>query len=142
MRIHGVFPLIKSSLFGGLRIDLIIFTDEAVIMVENVEEITKGNDSAISPLLPGMKMIKYGLSGRARDFMEWVRELKGRELNVEEVKRLGRKTITMSYSDVASVRVNKGATITLEMEARGISRLWSETSPFSRSGSPLHLQLS
>jgi hypothetical protein len=114
MKIHGVFPIIKSSFFGGLRIELIIFTDEAVVRIENVEEITRG----ISPLSSGIKTLRYGLSGRARRFMEWMRSLKGRELGLEDVRRLGKKAIVVPYTDVTSIKVSKGITITLEVKAR------------------------
>lgn len=101
-----------------MRNDLVIFTDKAVVRIENVEKITRGRDVMISSLLPGIKMIMYGLSGRAREFVEWVRSLRGKELSVEEIRRLGRKAILTPYSDVISVKVDKGRTITLEVKAR------------------------
>lgn len=117
MKIYGAFPIFKSSFLGGIRIDLLIFTDEAVIYVENARKLASVHSSMISPLSPGVKLLYFGLSGEARRFMEWVQSLRGKSVESGVFEKLKAKVKIIPNREVSHVKVSKGRTIKVEVRS-------------------------
>ncbi len=120
-KIRLVIPIICAKFFGGLEFSLLVFTDEFVVYLRNIREVGSGALSILSPLASPLALIAFGLSGKAREFMESLERLRGIDIEVCGLESLYREKggYVYRYSDIERLRVSKGIRIVIEVYVRG-----------------------
>jgi len=114
-RVLVAVPIVSTRFLGGFEFSVLIFTDQFVSHIRNVKRV--GRASIISPLASPLSLLAFGLSGKAREFIESIEKLRGVELREEDLRppNVGKKSYTIRYSEVRKIRVSTGGGMVIEI---------------------------
>lgn len=99
------YTYLGYKVFGGIKYSLLLFTSDFLAYIDNVKSISRA--SLVSPLAMPISMIVFGINGKAREFIESIEKMKGREVSVVDIEKMyhKKKYYILNYNDIERIRI-------------------------------------